>query len=141
MSATQLLNPFKVFETTERETIGTVASLIPNGKLKLIPGTINRYNEGTNVAIGVILIDKDGASTTLPCSKKVSKNVVNALENGTKKTDALIFIAKLEVCQYQNNKTHEIQQTISAPVGENGEEEEVDINVVPKTVATWADLG
>ena len=135
-----LLNPFKTYVPSEREVVGTVGSLIPNGKLKLIPGTIARYEAGTNKAIGIILINKAGESTTLPCSKKVSKTVVDALANGKSKSECLAAIAKLEVTEYENNKTHKLQQTISAPIGEAGVEEELTIVAANKSTVAFEDL-
>ena len=139
MNAT-LINPFKVYVPSEREVVGTVGSMIPNGKLKLIPGTIARYEAGTNKAIGVILLNKAGESTTLPCSKKVSATVVSALANGKTKAEVLSAIAKLEITEYENNKTHEMQQTISAPIGEAGMEEELSIVAANKSTVTYEDL-
>lgn len=140
MSATMLINKFKVYEPTERETIGTVSSMIPKGKLKLIPNTVKKYEDGTNKAIGVILINKDGESTTLPCSKAVSKVMVDALLAGKTKKDVLSAIAKLEITQFEHNKTHELCQVISAPVGEGNTEEEYTIDLLAKSTTAYEDL-
>ena len=140
MSVTQLINKFKVYISSERETIGTVASLIPTGKLKLIPNTVKKYQDGVNKAIGIILTNAEDESTTLPCSKAVSKKMVDALENGAKKADVLAIIAKLDVTQFEHNKTGEICQVISAPIGEGSTEEEYLVTALAKNVKTYEDL-
>ena len=122
MSATKLLKKFAVYERTERETLGTVLSLVPKGKLRFIPGTFRRYKEGITKAIGIILENSKGESTTLPCSKAVSKVVTTALEDGTHtKRDLMKFISGLEVLQF-DDKEGETLQVISMPPGEGDEE-------------------
>jgi len=115
------------YVATERVTLGTVASLFRRGDIvKLIPGTVERYLDGTNKAIGLILINAKGESTTLSCSKKVSKAMVEALEAGKEMKLVLSTIVKLEVTQFKS-KSGEIMQTISAPVGEGGDELEITV--------------
>lgn len=135
-----LLNPFKVYVPSERDVVAVVSTLIPQGKLKLVPGTVKRYKDGINKAIGVILINKKGESTTLPCSKAVSKAMVDALDSDTPKKDVLSAISKLEITQFEHNTTHEIVQVISAPVGEGGEEEEFTIESLTKNATTFENL-
>ena len=130
METKALLNPFKVYVPKERNIVGMVADLIPNGKLRFIPRTIKKYKDNINLAIGVILTNAEGESTTLPCSKAVSKSIVEALDNGTEKADCLGIIARLEITEFKHNKSNEMVQVISAPVGEGGEEESIDITKV-----------
>lgn len=141
MSATKLINKFKEYVPTERDSLGTVASLIPKGKLRLIPGTIKRFNDGVKKAIGVILTNQEGESTTLPCSKAVSATVVSALEAGVPKVDVLAIISKLEVTQFEHDKTGKMCQVISAPVGEGSTEEEFLVTALAKNTKQYEDLG
>jgi hypothetical protein len=138
MNTITLLNPFKVYVPSERDVVATVSQLIPKGKLKFIPNTIKKYKDGVNKAIGVILINAKGESTTFPCSKAVSKTIVNALENGETKQDCLAVIAKLEITQYEYQGT--VMQTISANVGEGSSEEEYVTEMLVKNVKTYEDL-
>jgi hypothetical protein len=140
MSATQLINKFKVYEPSERDTIGTVSSLIPKGKLKFIPNTITKYQNGVNKAIGIILINQAGESTTLPLSKRVSKGIVDAFEAGKSKKELLGAIAKLEVTQFEHNTTGEMCQVVSAPIGEAGTEEEYTVADLGKSTVTFEEL-
>ena len=139
MNAT-LINPFKVYVPSERDIVAVVSALIPQGKIKFIPNTLKKYRDGVNKAVGVILTNKKGESTTLPCSKAVSKAIVSALDSGTPKADCLAVIAKLEVTQFEHNQTHEMVQVISAPVGVGGEEEELNIAQAVSNTATYEDL-
>ena len=136
-----LVNPFKTYVPSERDTIGTVSSFIPKGKLKFIPNTIKKYQDGVNKAIGIILTNVKGESTTLPCSKAVSKKMVIALEEGSDKEEVLGIIAKLDVTQFVHNKTNEICQVVSAPVGKGSTEEDYLMDVLKKSVKEYADLG
>jgi hypothetical protein len=140
MSATMLINKFKEYIPSEREIIGTVASMIPNGKLKLIPNTVEKYENGVNKAIGIILINSAGESTTLPCSKAVSKAVVEALNAGENKKDVLAIIAKLEITQFVHKTTGEICQVVAAPIS-YGDEEEISTDFALESVKSYSDLG
>lgn len=127
----------------ERLVIGTVESLIPNGTLRFIPRTIAKYKAGTNLAIGVILTNADGESTTLPCSKAVSKSIVDALEDETfTKRKALEIIAGLEIIEFVHNKTNEVCQVISAPFVEGGIRESLTFTKTPlaKRKVSYEDL-
>jgi hypothetical protein len=131
MSTATLLNPFKVYVPTERDIVGMVSEIIPNGTLRFIPRTISKFKSGVNQAIGVILTNNKGESTTLPCSKAVSKSIVEAIDNGSvTKADALAIVAGLEITQFVHNKTNEIVQIISAPATEGTAEESIDITRV-----------
>lgn len=124
MATTTLINPFKVYVPSERDVVGIVADLIPNGTLRFIPRTLDKFRKGTNLAIGVILTNANGESTTLPCSKAVSKNAVDNLDSGkATKENVLGIIACLEITQFVHEKTNEVCQVISAPVSEGGEED------------------
>lgn len=142
MSTLTLVNPFKVYVPSERDVVAIVSTLIPSGTLKFIPKTIAKFKSGVNQAIGVILTNAKGESTILPCSKAVSKSIVEALDKDITKADALAIIASLEITQFVHNKTNEVCQVISAPVGEGSEEETLDINKVTlaKHKMTYEDL-
>jgi len=140
MSATQLISKFKVYEPSERDSLGTVASLIPKGKLKFIPNTIKKYQDKINQAIGIILINQAGESTTLPLSKRVSKGIVDAFEAGADKKKLLSAIAKLEVTQFEHNKTGKMCQVVSAPVGEAGTEEEYTVADLGESTVSFEEL-
>jgi len=142
MNAT-LVNPFKVYVPAEREIVAVVGDLIPGGTLKFIPRTIAKFKSGVNKAVGVILTNAEGESTTLPCSKAVSKSIVEAMEDGTiTKANALAIIAGLEITEFVHNTTQEVCQVISAPVGEGTEEEALTINKVAlaKNKVTYEDI-
>jgi hypothetical protein len=131
---------FKKYESTANLTeLGTVSSFIPNGSLKFVPGTIDRYKLGTIKAMAMILINKDGDSTSVPLSKKVSAVIKKALDNGSPKRDVLAAIAKLDILENEDGVN-----TISAPRSATGEEETFEIGVkganVSKVKATYEDL-
>jgi len=142
MNAT-LINPFKVYVPSERDVVAVVGDLIPGGTLKFIPRTIAKFKTEVNKAIGVILTNAEGESTTLPCSKAVSRSIVDAMEDGTvTKSGALAIIAGLQITEFTHNKTNEVCQVISAPVGEGSDEEELTITKanLAKNKVTYEDL-
>jgi hypothetical protein len=111
---------FKVYEpSTKLESLGAVNEIIPGGKLKFVPGTIDRYNNGDIKSMNMILIDEDGASATCPLSKKVSKTIKKALDSGSTKGEVASVIFNLEIVEDENGRLF-----IVAPRGSSGEEEE-----------------
>ena len=140
---TTLLKPFEVYVPAERDVVATVGELIPNGSLMFIPRTIAKYKSGTNLAVGMVLTTADGKSTTLPCSRAVSKSIVDAMEDESlTKTGALAIIAGLEITQFVHNTTNEVCQVISAPVGQGADEEILTITRanIAKNKVTYEDL-
>ena len=123
---------FKKYESTATtlETIGTVASQIPGGSLKFVPGT---FTSGKRIAI--ILTNKAGESTVLACSKRVSATLRSALENGSTKKDLLAAIVKLEISEDEEGRNF-----IMAPQGVGGQEEELNISVATKQKVSYEDL-
>lgn len=131
---------FKEYVSTANLTeLGTVSSFIPNGSLKFVPGTIDRYTLGTIKAMAMILTNSSGESVSVPLSKKVSAVIKKALDNATPKKEILAAIAKLEILENENGAN-----TISAPRGSTGEEESFDIGAkganVSKVKVTYEDL-
>lgn len=111
---------FKVYEpSTKLESQGTVNEIIPGGKLKFVPGTIDRYNNGEIKSMNMILIDEDGASATCPLSKRVSKTIKKALDSGATKEEVASVIFTLEIVEDEDGRLF-----IVAPRGSSGEEEE-----------------
>jgi len=111
---------FKVYEpSTKLESLGAVNEIIPGGKLKFVPGTIDRYNNGDIKSMNMILIDEDGASATCPLSKKVSKTIKKALDSGSTKGEVASVIFNLEIIEDEDGRFF-----IVAPRGSSGEEEE-----------------
>jgi len=131
---------FKEYVSTANLTeLGTVSSFIPNGSLKFVPGTIDRYTLGTIKAMAMILTNSAGESVSVPLSKKVSAVIKKALDNATPKKEILAAIAKLEILENEKGAN-----TISAPRGSTGEEESFDIGAkganVSKVKVTYEDL-
>lgn len=131
---------FKQYVSTANLTeLGTVSSSIPNGSLKFVPGTIDRYKLGTIKAMAMILIDSKGDSLTVPLSKRVSAVIMKALENGSTKRDVLGAIAKLDVIEDEQGRNF-----ISAPRSASGEEESFEIGAkganVARSKATYEEL-
>jgi hypothetical protein len=128
---------FKVYEGKELNNLGTVASFIPKGELKFVPGTIDRFKSGTIKAMCVILINAKGESTNVPLSKKVSSTILNAFANGATKKDALAAISKLEIVEDPEDET---RNTICAPRGSGGEEETFGVATLTKDKVSYDDL-
>ena len=131
---------FKQYVSTSSLTeLGTVNSFIPNGSIKFVPGTINRYNLGSIKAMAMILINSSGESVTVPLSKPVSAVIKKALDNATPKREVLGAIAKLDILENEEGMI-----LICAPRGASGEEESFEIGVkganVSKVKATYEDL-
>lgn len=129
---------FKVYEpTTKLESQGTVNEIIPGGKLKFVPGTIDRYNNGEIKSMNMILIDEDGASATCPLSKRVSKTIKKALDSGATKEEVASVIFNLEIVEDEDGRLF-----IVAPRGSSGEEEEFSFAQLKKDKVkkTYEDL-
>lgn len=129
---------FKVYEpTTKLESQGTVNEIIPGGKLKFVPGTIDRYNNGEIKSMNMILIDEDGASATCPLSKRVSKTIKKALDSGATKQEVASVIFNLEIVEDEDGRLF-----IVAPRGSSGEEEEFSFSQLKKgnVKKTYEDL-
>lgn len=129
---------FKVYEpTTKLESQGTVNEIIPGGKLKFVPGTIDRYNNGEIKSMNMILIDEDGASATCPLSKRVSKTIKKALDSGATKEEVASVIFNLEIVEDEDGRLF-----IVAPRGSSGEEEEFSFAQLKKgnVKKTYEDL-
>jgi hypothetical protein len=115
--------------------LGTVASQIPGGKISFTPGTLAKYQAGNIKSMSMLLTDKQGLTTTLPLSVRVSSTVKNALANGATKNECLNAIVKLNIVE-----TDKGANIISAPRGEGGEEETVAITTATKTTVAYEDL-
>jgi len=129
---------FKVYEpSTKLESQGTVNEIIPGGKLKFVPGTIDRYNNGEIKSMNMILIDEDGASATCPLSKRVSKTIKKALDSGSTKEEVASVIFNLEIVEDEDGRLF-----IVAPRGSSGEEEEFSFSQLKKSNVkkTYEDL-
>lgn len=123
---------FKKYESTatELETLGTVASQIPGGSLKFVPGT---FTSGKRVAI--ILLDKNGDSTVVACSSRVSTTLHNALKNGASKKEMLAAVSNLEISEDKQGRNF-----ISAPRGSGGQEESFAVGQLKSEKITHEDL-
>ena len=133
---THMALQFKVYEASNTlESLGTVNEIIPNGKLKFVPGTIDRYNNGVIKSMNIILIDESGASATCPLSKRVSATVKKALDSGSTKQEVAAVIFNLEIGEDEDGRMF-----IMAPRGSSGEEEEFSFNQVKKVKTTYEDL-
>jgi len=127
---------FKVYEPSNTlESLGTVNEIIPGGKLKFVPGTIDRYNNGVIKSMNMILIDSEGASATCPLSKRVSATVKKALDSGSSKGEVAAVIFNLEIGEDEEGRLF-----IMAPRGSSGEEEEFSFNEVQKATVSYQDL-
>ena len=127
---------FKNYEaTTTLESLGTVNENIPGGKLKFVPGTIDRYNNGIIKSMNMILIDKTGASATCPLSKRVSATIKKALDNGATKEEVIASIFQLEIGEDEDERMF-----IMAPRGSSGEEEGFTFAQLKKVKKTYNDL-
>jgi hypothetical protein len=119
---------FKVYEPSNTlESLGTVNEIIPGGKLKFVPGTIDRYNNGVIKSMNMILIDKKGASATCPLSKRVSATIKKALDTGSTKEEVASVIFNLEIGEDEDGRMF-----IMAPRGSSGEEEEFSFTQLTK---------
>ena len=127
---------FKVYERAESTLteLGTVTSLIPKGKIKFCPGTIDKFNAGEIKSYCMILINAKGESTTVPLSKGLSRKVAAAFENNVAKKDILAVIAKLPVYDTEEGGI------IGRPAGEMSEEFELAVAEVSKSKVTYESL-
>ena len=133
---THMALQFKVYEPSNTlESLGTVNAIIPGGKLKFVPGTIDRYNNGVIKSMNMILIDKKGASATCPLSKRVSATIKKALDSGSTKEEVAAVIFNLEIGEDEDGRMF-----IMAPRGSSGEEEEFSFSEVKKVKTTYEDL-
>jgi hypothetical protein len=114
---------------------GIVADLIPNGQIRFVPGTIDRYRMKAIKAMAVVLIKENGDSDSAPLSKMVSSKILAALDNGTSKKDVLAAISKLMVLETETGTS-----VISAPVDATGAEEAFEIASAVSNKTTYADL-
>jgi hypothetical protein len=123
---------FKAYERGESlETIGTVAAVVgKGGSLRFVPGT---FTSGKRVA--VILSRKDGTSTVIACSKRVSAGLHSAKETGTESKEMLAALVKLEVSEDAEGRNF-----IIAPVGTGGTEEAFVVEALTKVTTTFEDL-
>lgn len=127
---------FKVYEPSNTlESLGTVNEIIPGGKLKFVPGTIDRYNNGVIKSMNMILIDSSGASATCPLSKRVSATVKKALDTGSSKQEVAAVIFNLEVGEDEDGRLF-----IMAPRGSSGEEEEFSFDQTTTVSVSYQDL-
>lgn len=90
---------FKVYEKSQDTltSLGKIHYIVPGGKLRFVPGTIERYNLKVIKSMNMIIKDQSGASTTCPLSKTVSAVVKKALDSGTSKEDVINAIFQLEI--------------------------------------------
>lgn len=88
---------FAKYEGAELVSFGTVASIVgAKGELAIAPKSLL---PGNNKRVVIILTKKNGTSSTLSCSAKVSVAMRDALAQGAKKSSVLGVISKLEVIQ------------------------------------------
>ena len=124
---------FKKYERTEGtlETIGTVADVVgKGGTLRFVPNT---FTSGKRIAI--ILGKKDGSSTVIACSTRVSTTLRDAKKNGSESKELLAAISKLEISEDEEGRNF-----IIAPVGTGGNEETFAIADLTKAAVAYDDL-
>jgi hypothetical protein len=124
---------FKKYESTatDLEIVGTVSSVIgKGGTLKFVPNT---FTSGKRLAI--ILLNKKGESTVLPCSTRVTNVTKDAKNKGASKKQMLAAISRLEVSEDEDGRNF-----IIAPRGSGGEEESFVIEDLTKETVSYDDL-
>jgi hypothetical protein len=129
---------YQKYEKTggELTVVATVKQDIgKGGSIKFVPGTIDRFKNKLIKSLNLILMKKDGTSTTCPLSKKASLTVINALANGTTKKEVLGAIMKLEIMETEDGKNY-----ICPPMGSGGEEETLTFEEGAKVSASYEDF-
>ena len=118
-----------VFEMYDRATVeltdlGTVKSLIPEGTIRYVQGTVERFRNGSIKALNSVLTKADGSSTLMVLTKNLSADIVKAFDNGVSEEDTLAVLLDLQIVENEDG-----WQGISRPRSENGGEVPVSFKV------------
>jgi len=101
---------FKVYESAELESIGTLATIGGAGsKFRFT----NKSMQNTTGQLAVVVQKKDGTSATATCSKSLTAIIRKALGNGATAKQCLASIINLDIIEGENGGNY-----ISRPKGE-----------------------
>lgn len=125
---------FAKYEGAELESFGTVASIVgAKGKLAIAPKSLLKNNTKRVV---IIMTKKDGTSSTVTCSSKLSDAIRTALEGGMTKVKVLAIVAKLEVLQAEDDAT----PFVTIPQGESTLEQFTVEDLAKEKAVDYGDL-